>query len=320
VVVRVQTNGGDFGLGEAPVTTAYYGETLETALSVLPQMAAVAELSAGGDPSRLEAIEKAIGRTVAGNFAAKAGISAAIHDLFGKMLGLPLWKLWGLDPRAPLSSFTIALDDVGEMRERVREAASFPILKIKVGTPDDEVVLRMIRDEAPEKRLRVDANTGWTARQAMEALPMLEDFRVELLEQPLHPDDLEGFRCLARRSRIPIVADESCRTAADIPGLAGAVGVVNIKLAKCGGLREAVRMVHVARAHGMEVMLGCMIESTLGIAAAVQIAPLVDYVDLDGAALLASDPFSGPGIEPDGRVRFSDEPGLGVSPRRDEIH
>jgi L-alanine-DL-glutamate epimerase-like enolase superfamily enzyme len=203
------------------------------------------------------------------------------------------------------------------MRQRVREAASYPILKVKIGTPHDEEILAMLREEAPTRAIRVDANTAWTSRQAIAALPMLEDYRIELIEQPVHPGDLDGLRAVSRVSRIPIVADESCRTSADIPRLAGAVDVINIKLAKCGSLREAVRMVHCARASGMQVMLGCMIESTLGVAAAVQLAPLVDYVDLDGAALLGNDPFAGPGIDSDGAIRFNDESGFGVRPSED---
>jgi L-Ala-D/L-Glu epimerase len=319
VLVRIAEGEGYEGWGEAPATTPYYGETAETALAILPALAAVAETAAAGDLSGLERIEAAIRKAIGGNPAAKTGLSAALHDLACKKVGLPLWKLWGLAPSASPSSYTIAIDELDRMRERVREAASYPILKIKVGTPHDERVLRMIRDEAPEKVLRVDANTAWTAREALRALQMLEEFRVELLEQPLHPDDREGMRSVSRNSHIPIVADESCRTAADIPGLVGAVDVINIKLAKCGSLREALRMIHTARAHRLEIMLGCMIESSLGIAAAVQLAPLVDYVDLDGAALLANDPFNGPGIERDGTVRFNSEPGFGVTKRRVEL-
>jgi L-Ala-D/L-Glu epimerase len=143
-------------------------------------------------------------------------------------------------------------------------------------------------------------------------MPLLEEMGVAFVEQPLHPDDHEGLRLLCRRARLPIIADESCETAADIPVLLGAVDGINIKLAKTGSLREAVRMVHIARAHRLTVMLGCMLESTLGIAAAVQLAPLVDYLDLDGALLIANDPFIGPGMEEDGSIRFNDEPGLGV--------
>jgi L-alanine-DL-glutamate epimerase-like enolase superfamily enzyme len=313
VWVRLRDEEGFEGWGEAAVSTPYYGETAETVRAVLPRLAQALDEAAAGDPFSLERIERALQQSVGYNPAARAGISAALHDLIGKRLGVPVWKLWGLDPAAAArSSFTIGIDALEVMREKVREAAGYRILKIKVGTERDEEILRMIREEAPEKAVRVDANTGWTVKQAIRALPMLEEYGVELVEQPLPPEDLEGLRLLRERSPLPIVADESCKVATDIPRLAGVVDGINIKLAKCGSLREALRMVHCARAHGMSVMLGCMVESTLGIAAAVQLAPLVDSVDLDGAALLANDPFRGPGLEPDGRLRLNSEPGLGV--------
>ncbi|HEX8694451.1 MAG TPA: dipeptide epimerase [Longimicrobium sp.] len=315
VVVRVTDDEGVEGWGEAPATP-YYGETAETVTALLPRLAEVMNSAAQGDPCALERIDAALVHAVGRNPAARVAISCALHDLVGKRLGLPVWKLWGLDPyAAPLSSFTLGIDDIGVMREKVREAAGYPILKVKVGTPRDEEILRMIREEAPEKTIRVDANTGWTAKEAIRRIPMLEEFGVEFVEQPLPPEDLEGLRLVRRRSRLPIIADESCETATDVAKLVGVVDGVNIKLAKCGSLREAIRIVHAARAHGMRVMLGCMIESTLGIAAAIQLAPLVDYVDLDGAALLASDPFTGPGLEGNGLLRFNQEPGLGVTAR-----
>jgi L-alanine-DL-glutamate epimerase-like enolase superfamily enzyme len=314
VWVRLREADGLEGWGEAPATP-YYGETAETVVALLPRLGD-ALAAAGDDPLALDRMEGALERAVGGNPAAKVALSAALHDLVGKRVGLPVWRLWGLDPAsAPRSSFTIALDEPERVRERVREATGYPILKVKVGTPRDQEILRVIREEAPDKVVRVDANTGWTLKQALAALPLLVEHRVELVEQPLPAADLEGLRLLRRRSPLPIVADESCRTLADVPRLAGAVDGINIKLAKCGSLREAVRMIHCARAHGMSVMLGCMVESTLGIAAAVQLAPLVDHVDLDGAALLASDPFRGPGLLADGRLRFNREPGLGVEKR-----
>ncbi|HEV7587448.1 MAG TPA: dipeptide epimerase [Longimicrobium sp.] len=313
VVVRVRDADGAEGWGEAPAT-AYYGETADTVAAVLPRLADALAHAAGGDPFALERIDTALARSIGRNPAARVAVSTALHDLVGKKLGVPVWKLWGLDPAAaPRSSFTIGIDEPEVMREKVREAAGYPILKLKVGTARDEEILRMIRDEAPEKTLRVDANTAWTAKEAIRRIPMLEAFGVELVEQPLAPGDLEGLRLVRKRSRLPIVADESCEVAEDVARLVGAVDGVNIKLAKCGSLREALRIVHAARAHGMRVMIGCMIESTLGIAAALQLAPLVDYVDLDGAALLAEDPFTGPGMEADGSLRFNDAPGLGVT-------
>jgi L-alanine-DL-glutamate epimerase-like enolase superfamily enzyme len=312
VMVRIEDDGVE-GWGEAPATP-FYGETADTVGAILPRLSTALAKAADGDVFALERIEAALAHSIGRNPAARVAISAALHDLVGKKLGIPVWKLWGLDPAAaPRSSFTIGIDTREVMREKVREAAGYDILKIKVGTPRDREVLQMIRDLAPEKTLRVDANTAWTAKEAIRRIPMLEEFGVELVEQPLPPDDLEGLRLVRKRSRLPIIADESCRTAADVPKLVGAVDGVNIKLAKCGSLREGVRIVHAARAHGMSVMIGCMIESTLGIAAAVQITPLVDYADLDGAALLADDPFYGPGLESDGRLRFSDDPGLGVN-------
>jgi len=315
VVVRITDGDGVEGWGEAPATP-YYGETVDTVNALLPRLGQVMEGAAQGDPFALERIEAALAHVVGRNPAARVAISAALHDLVGKKLGVPVWKLWGLDPyAAPASSFTIGIDEVEVMREKVREAAGYSILKIKVGTPRDEEILRMIRDEAPEKTIRVDANTGWTAKEAIRRIPMLEEFGVEFVEQPLPGKDVEGLRLVRKHSRLPIIADESCETASDVAKLVGAVDGVNIKLAKCGSLREALRIVHAARAHGMSVMLGCMIESTVGIAAAIQLTPLVDYVDLDGAALLADDPFTGPGLEADGRLRFNTEPGLGVAQR-----
>ncbi len=313
VWVRLTDDDGNTGWGEA-AATPYYGETAATVAAVLPRYQQAMEEGAAGDPFALERIEKRIAASVGYNPSARSAISAALHDLVGKRLGVPVWKLWGLDPAsAPASSFTIGIDELEVMRAKVREASGYPILKIKVGTARDEQILAMIRDEAPEVVIRVDANTAWTAKEAIRACDMLESYGVEFVEQPLPPADTEGLRLLRRRARLPIVADESCRTSADIPALVGAVDGVNIKLAKCGSLREAIRIVHAARAHGMKVMLGCMIESTLGIAAAVQLAPLMDYVDLDGAALLASDPFRGPGMERNGLLRFNDQAGLGVT-------
>ena len=312
VWVRITDGDGVEGWGEAPATP-FYGETAETVSAVLPRYAAAIESEP--EPFALERLEGSLPDIVNHNPAARTAISAALHDLVGKRVGQPVWRLWGLEPEAPRSSFTLAMAGPEETREKARREAHRPVLKIKVGRPDDEARLRAIRDEAPDALLYVDANTAWTAKQAVAKIPMMEELGVAFVEQPLHPDDLDGLRFLRSRSALPIVADESCRTAADIPRLLGAVDGINIKLAKAGSLREAVRMVHIARAHGLIVMLGCMLQSTLGIAAAVQIAPLVDYLDLDGALLLQDDPFQGPGMNDDGTLRFNREPGLGVTRR-----
>ncbi|HEY2805335.1 MAG TPA: dipeptide epimerase [Gemmatimonadales bacterium] len=311
VVVRVVDGDGAEGWGEAN-PSSYYGETADTVVVALQRLAPIiAEM----DPFDLEGIDARMYQNIKHNAAAKAAISAALHDLVGKRLGVPVWKLWGLDPsKAPVSSFTIGIDSAATIRKKVQEASAWPILKIKVGTKDDRAILQAVRD-VTDKPVRVDANCGWTATQAIAALPMLQEFGVELIEQPLPPDDLEGLARVRRASSMPIVADESCRTAADIPRLVDAVDGINIKLAKCGSLREALKMIAVARAHHMIVMVGCMIETSIGITAAAHFTPLLDVVDLDGAALLKSDPYTGATIDA-GKITLPTKPGLGVEKRR----
>jgi L-alanine-DL-glutamate epimerase-like enolase superfamily enzyme len=266
------------------------------------------------DPFDVEETERRWELALHGNPSARAALSSALYDLVGKRLGVPVYRLWGLDPaRAPRSTFTIGLDTPDRLRLKVREAESYPILKIKVGTDRDVEVLRTIRD-ATDKEIRVDANGGWTLKQAIAMLPVLQEFGVTALEQPLPPTELRGLAEITRRAEIPVIADESCLVASDIPPLVGCVDGINIKLAKCGSLREALRMIAVARAHGMMVMVGCMIESSICITAAAHFTPLVDLVDLDGAALLAEDPFAGATID-GGQVRLPDGPGLGLRRR-----
>ncbi|MCA0376857.1 MAG: dipeptide epimerase [Gemmatimonadetes bacterium] len=310
VFVRLVDRDGAEGWGEA-APSRFYGETVDTVRVALERFAPVL---ADADAWSIEAVERAVEQALRGNAAARVAVSAALHDLAAKRVGLPLWKWWGLDrTAAPLSSFTIGIaPDETTLRARVREAAPYPILKIKLGSSWDRDVLRIVREEAPRATLRVDANCAWTPKQTLAMLQPLTDVGVDILEQPLAPHDLEGLRFVRDRSPIPVIADESCLVATDIPKLVGVVDGVNIKLAKCGSLREALRMIAVARAHGMRVMCGCMIETTLGIAAAAHFAPLLDDADLDGAALLADDPFTGPGI-PAGQVTLGDAPGLGVS-------
>jgi L-alanine-DL-glutamate epimerase-like enolase superfamily enzyme len=263
-------------------------------------------------PERLEAIEKRLRETVPGNRSAHAAVSAALHDLFGKRAGMPVWQLLGLDPAdAPLSSFTIGIDEPAAVAERVRAMTGWPILKIKLGSDRDREMIEAIRETDDSRRLQVDANAAWTADEAIRNIQYLADLGVEMVEQPLPPGDPAAWRRVRDGSPIPIYADESCICSTDVPGLAGLVDGVNIKLAKCGGIREALRAVHTARASGLEVMFGCMLESTLGIAAAAHLAPLADRLDLDGAALLAEDPFSGPSVR-DSRLYLGPEPGLGV--------
>ena len=309
VWVRLRDQDGLEGWGEA-AATKFYGETPESVLSALNYYASALP----ADPFDIEETERRWELELRGNPAARAALSTALHDLVGKRLGVPLYRLWGLDPaRAPRSTFTIGLDTPEKMRAKVLEAAEYPILKVKLGTERDVEILRAIR-ETTDREIRVDANCGWTLKHAVGMLPVLREFGVTVLEQPLPPHELDGLAELSRRADIPIIADESCRTATDIPPLVGKVDGINIKLAKCGSLREAIRMVAVARAHGLLVMVGCMIESSIGITAAAHFTPLVDIVDLDGAALLADDPFVGARIDR-GQVTLPDGPGLGVGRR-----
>ena len=308
--VRLIDADGVEGWGEAD-PSSFYGETLDTVLAALQRLAP----HLPDDPFDLEVAEQRFVQLLPKNAAARAALSAALHDLVGKRLGQPLWRIWGLDPqKAPVSSFTIGIDTPDKMREKVHEAAAFPILKIKLGTDRDPELLRTIRD-ATDKPIRVDANAGWTVAKALEMLPLLKEFGVELLEQPLPPDDLEGLaRVRAAAGALPVVVDESCLVARDIPRVAQAADGINIKLAKCGSLREALRMIATARALGMLVMVGCMIESSLGITPAAHLTPLVDAADLDGAALTIDDPFVGATID-GGRIRLPSGPGLGVRRR-----
>jgi L-Ala-D/L-Glu epimerase / N-acetyl-D-glutamate racemase len=307
--VRLADSDGQEGWGEAD-PSSFYGESLETVLAGFERLRS----QLPSDPFELEAAEARWAQVLPRNGAARAALSAALHDLVGKKLGQPLWRLWGLDPKkAPLSSFTIGLDTNEKMREKVREAEPYPILKIKLGTDGDEEILKTIRG-ATDKPLRVDANAGWTVARAKEMIPKLREWGVEFLEQPLVPEDLDGLsevHRVAAAHQLPVVVDESCLVAADIPRLVGRVDGINIKLAKCGSLREALRMIATARAHGMLVMVGCMIETSLGITAAAHFTPLVDAADLDGAALTVDDPFTGATIDR-GQIRLPTEPGLGV--------
>ncbi len=310
--VRVIDDDGIEGWGEA-APNRFYGETTDTALAALERLKPIVEAS---DPWMLEDIEAEMNRALRFNGSVKSAISAALHDLAGKRLGVPVYKLWGLDPaKAPLSSFTIAIaanDD--ELRTRIAEAAQYPVLKVKLGTNRDAHIIRTVREAAPDKILRVDANAAWNAKQALQMIDVLVECGVEYVEQPLPPHDLDGIRFVRDRSPLPVICDESCVTTTDIAKLVGVADGINIKLSKCGGLREALKMIATARAHNMLVMAGCMIETSLGITAAAHFAPLLDFADFDGAALLSDDPYLGATIA-GGQIVLPTGAGLGVTRR-----
>jgi L-Ala-D/L-Glu epimerase len=308
-VVQLELEHDDV-LGRGEAAPVYYrGETTESATEFLTQEAPAL---AGDDPFALEAIGSRL-EDVDGEAAAKAALDAALHDWIGKRLALPVWRLLGLAPEAPPTSYTIGMDTIEGTRERVRRAAGFRALKVKVGGAEDLARLEAVRAES-DAPVRVDANEGWTLESARELLPELVDLGVELVEQPLPADDCDGFRALRELApRPPLIVDEGCHDLRDVAPTADYADGINVKLAKSGGLREAVRMIHAARALGLRVMLGCMVESQLGIAPAAAIASLADWADLDGHLLLADEPFSGLRLR-DGRVMPGADPGLGVRP------
>jgi L-Ala-D/L-Glu epimerase len=308
-VVQVAIRHGDAtGYGEG-APDPRYGESCESALGFFEQAAPLL----GDDPFALEAVLGRIGG-LPGEMAAKCALDGALHDLTGKLCGLPVWRMFGLDRAAPPTSYTISIDTLEGTADRARRAAGYHALKIKVGGPGDLERVRIVREQAPDALIRVDANEAWSVEFTGEICPELVSLGVELIEQPLHDDDVDGYRELhAAGLPIPIVLDESCHTLPDVGRAGGLADGVNIKLTKSGGIREAYRMIHAARALGLKVMLGCMNESSLGIAGAAQLAPLVDVVDLDGHLLNANDAFEGLGFV-DGAVLPGHGPGLGVTP------
>jgi L-Ala-D/L-Glu epimerase / N-acetyl-D-glutamate racemase len=296
----------DDGVGEA-AAVPYYGETQA---GIVEYLKSVPDL--GDDPFDMDAV---LSRRPPGSRAARSAIDEALHDLWGKKLGQPLYKLFALNPKnLPLTSFTIGIDAPEVMAEQAK-ACGYPILKVKLGSEQDEQILAAIRGVTHAK-LRADANAGWTREQALAIIPRLVDYDLEFIEQPLAVDDAEGYFWLKEKLRaakvnMPIFADETAKTSHDVAKLAGAIDGVVVKTMKAEGIREAMRMIHTARAHDMQIMLSCMVESSVGVTAAAHLAPLCDYADLDGPLLIRNDPYRG--LQYDG-AKFSlpDGPGLGV--------
>ena len=308
-VVQVELeHDGIVGHGEA-APVYYRGESVDSAADFLTT---TAPPLVGDDPFALEDIEEKL-EDVQGEAAGKAALHGALHDWIGRRLGVPVWRLLGLSPDAPPTSYTIGIDALDGTRDRARRAAHFHALKIKVGGAEDLARVEAVREES-DAPLRVDANEGWTLESARELMPELIRLEVEYVEQPFPAGDIDSFlRLRELEPRLPVVVDEGCHDLTDVAPAAGYADGINVKLAKSGGVREAVRMIHAARALGLRVMVGCMVESQLAVAPAAAIASLADWVDLDGHLLLADQPFTGLRFE-DGRVLPGPEPGLGVSP------
>ncbi|MDQ6781223.1 MAG: dipeptide epimerase [Candidatus Eremiobacteraeota bacterium] len=304
LLVRLRVDGTE-ALGESsPI--GRYDETVEVVARQLERI----------DVRNLDlwAFDEALNALPLGEAGARCGLDLALHDLAGKRLAIPVYQLLGLDPSAAKpTSFTIGIASLDETLDKTREARHLPVLKVKLGKGKEVETLETIRS-VYTGAIRLDANEGWTAEQAVAMLKELRRFDIQFCEQPIPAGHPEQLRYVREHSAIPIFVDEDCRRLADIAPLHGCVDGINIKLVKCGGMREGIAMIHAARALGMKVMIGCMIESSVLCTAAATLTPLTDYADVDGPLLITDDPFIG--VEYDnGRLRLPSAPGLGVRPR-----
>ncbi len=303
------------GLGEA-VPSAFYNETPQTVSAFYDRLNAEGLLQ-GLSPFDIQKLHTQFS-ALKGNLAAKSAIDMAFYDLQGKILNMPLWRLWGLDPaQAPGSSYTIGIADKETVQHKTETALArgYSILKVKLGSPDDVALFELIRAMAPDVTIRVDANAAWPVQDAIDICQLLAKHRVEFVEEPLKLDSTEeDYARLKAESALPLMADESCHLLSDIPRCARYFHAINLKHTKTGGLTEAMRMIHAARAHNLTIMLGGFGESSLSVTAFAQLAPLVDYCDLDGALLMAEDAYEGI-VFNGSQFTLPDRPGLGVIPR-----
>jgi L-alanine-DL-glutamate epimerase-like enolase superfamily enzyme len=307
VIVEIG-DGGLLGIGEA-APSRFYGENTATVVAFLEHMRPIVDACA----HESELMAELTSRGGTKNPAARASLEIAAHDMMGKRHGIPLYRHFELDPtKMPVTTMSIGLDAPEVMFEKAIEARAFPMLKVKLDRETDLSIVARIK-EATGAAVTVDVNCGWTPEEAVRKIAELAKVGVLFVEQPVPADDIEGLRYVSQHSDVPIFADESCPTSEAIPKVADAVSGIVIKLMKCGGLVEAVKMAGMAKKLGLGTMLGCMMESSLAITAAAHISPLVDYADLDSGLLLTNDPFVGVRIER-GKMILSEEPGLGVHP------
>lgn len=304
----VELKEGDLsGFGEA-TATSYYGQSLEKMQEVLEQLRGKIENSKWEEAEDFWAMMRP---DLEGNPFVQCALDVAAHDLAARRAGVPLYQHWGLSlENLPITNYTIGIATVEEMVEKM-QATPWPVYKIKLGTDHDLEIIQALRKHT-DAAFRVDANCAWTAEQTVALAPQLKALNVEFLEQPLSVDDREGMALVYRESVLPVIADESCQREADVERCAGLFHGVNIKLMKCGGLTPARRMIDQARRLDLQVMVGCMTESSAGIAAIAQLLPLLDYVDMDGALLLKDEPATGVCIE-NGVVHFVKGPGTGAA-------
>ena len=308
VQVKIEYEGYT-GYGEASMPP-YLGESIESVTKFLSKV----DLSQFNDPFKMEEILAYVDALEPENRAAKASVDIALHDLVGKLIGQPWYKIWGLSiDKIPQSSFTIGIDTPEVVKQKIKEADDYKVIKIKLGLDNDKEMIDIIR-QCTDRPICVDANRGWkTKEQAMEVIEYLADKNCLFIEQPMMEDKLDDTAWIRERSPIPIIADEVFHRLPDIVKLKDYYDGINIKLMKSTGMSEAYKMVTLARAFGMKIMCGCMTETSCAIAAAAQLSPLIDWTDLDGNVLIADDIFSGVKVI-DGRVTPSDDPGIGVTP------
>lgn len=299
------------GYGEASMPP-YLGESVESVTRFLAQI----DQSRLADPFAFEEINTYMDSISPGNRAAKAAVDIALHDLTGKLMGEPWYRIYGLDAdKTPCTSFTISNDTPEELAKKIAESEPYSLIKVKMGVEGDRELIETIRKHT-DKPICVDVNQGWKSpEEALDNILWLAERNVIFVEQPMDKNDMEGHKWLKERSPLPIIADEAVQTAADIPALADAYDGINIKLMKSGGLHEAYKMAVLAKALGLKVMVGCMTETSCAVSAAAQLAPLAEWVDLDGNLLISNDLFDGMTIAPDGRVTLTDRPGIGVRKR-----
>jgi L-alanine-DL-glutamate epimerase-like enolase superfamily enzyme len=288
--------GGKFGYGEA-TTNSFYGATIPNMTSAIDSVRSILEQSTLDGPLQIiDQVARKLPKERFAKFALNA-IDQAVHDLWGKLRGAPVYRMWGLTTdKIPQSDYTLGIDTPEKMVAKMEEMPGWPVYKIKLGTADDLGIVRELRKHT-DALFRVDANCGWTAEQTIEFAPAMKELGVEFIEQPLPPEDVDGARRAFEKSALPLIADENCVVEEDVDRCAGAFHGINIKLVKCGGLATARRMAKRARQLDLRVMAGCMTESTVGISALAQLLPLLDYVDMDGAVLLAKDIATGVRLE-----------------------
>lgn len=298
---------GFTGYGEASMPP-YLGESQKTAANFLSTL----NLDQFSDPFRMEEILEYVDEAAPGNNAAKASVDIALHDLVGKIMKQPWYKIWGYSPKnTPHTSFTIGIDEPDVVKQKVKEAAPYKILKVKMGSDNDKEIIETIRS-VTDKPLCVDVNQGWTDKKmALDMIEWLQEKGIEFVEQPLPKENLDDIAWLSENAPLPIIADEAIQRLCDVKEVVGIYSGINIKLMKCTGMREAHQMINLAHASQMRVMIGCMTETSCAVSAAAQLSPQAEWADLDGNLLISNDPFEGVKVV-DGKIALVDRPGIGI--------